>query len=817
MARYAITTSGNIATAANAERITSSATAHASSTTGDILGTPLYSDPFTAPSLTDKASGVGFFIESSNQSVGGVQRFTLQEDAGAGFVDTACIADYTQPAIPITNAYAFAKANTPYTFTTTTANKYRWKCVRQSGSGSLFRLRASTTGTTVWWGFFVDTRTGTIGTNDDFVVTTGITGTMYNALSFGSGTAAVQSTTPASFTTHAALVMPYAKLNVDTTANTSITHKGNISLDKFSDFEIGTIATPYPAAYTCTLTTDVNGVAGNFGIWTDRGNITWNGAAPTAYAVNYVSGLGTAANPMITTGDIGEVGDEVLISPTGLYNQTEYKFIKTKNSATSYVLADTSGGAETALVNTHSSAAYVANIRRNIIFQSNSTTLGNYWLHTGQAGEAYMKNIRTNYVGNSGVGKFGLCFGYSAGTTTMVIREMSGIVSNAYIYSGLYLLSNRVDYTTYSDNIFCRSTSSLPACTFGAFTNKVLNRWYFSGIAASAIGIQGGNNNILNDLVFHGVNTAGGTNGACIQWSGSALNNTYNNCSFQNSRVAALRNLSVAASGTFNNCLFGTVGTNTIDVGLGVNSIMDVTFADCTFASATLISGYINMIEGSEVRFQNMDGNTSKHRWYTNKGSAWSSGSGLTDTTVRTAGSLGLAIKPEDATTGFSWIFKVPANPASQVGVFGYGNRNATFSSGTFKVELFLPGTLLTGTPDATQTFSTTTGSWLPFNIAAYYSGSVARYAQVRITAITATANAFAFIDDLYDAGTGNKVAGLDLWDNGKPSAIMVQTDFSVVPSAVWGYSDSNTQVNTMGKHQSDAKLSNLLIKDKLS
>jgi hypothetical protein len=200
-----------------------------------------------------------------------------------------------------------------------------------------------------------------------------------------------------------------------------------------------------------------------------------------------------------------------------------------------------------------------------------------------------------------------------------------------------------------------------------------------------------------------------------------------------------------------------------------------------------------------------MDGSTSKHRWYTNTGSAWTSGSGLTDTTVRTAGSLALVIKPENATTGFSWVFKIPANPTSQVGVFGYGYRNATFSSGTFKIDLFLPGTLLTATPDATKTLATTTGTWdLPWNLSAYYSGSVARYAQVRVTAITATAGAYAFIDDLYDAGTGNKVAGLDLWDEGQPSQIMVQSDFSVVPSAVWGYSDSNTQANTMGQRQVD-------------
>jgi len=200
-----------------------------------------------------------------------------------------------------------------------------------------------------------------------------------------------------------------------------------------------------------------------------------------------------------------------------------------------------------------------------------------------------------------------------------------------------------------------------------------------------------------------------------------------------------------------------------------------------------------------------MDGNTSKHRWYTNYGSWWSAGSGLTNTTVRTAGSLSLVSLPENNTTGSSWIFKVPANPTSEVGIFGYVYRNATFSSGTLKVELFLPGTLLTATPDATYTFPTTTGSWLPFNIAAYNSGTVSRYAQVRITGVTSTAGAYFFVDDLYDSGTANKVAGLDLWDQGQPSPVMVQSDFSVVPASVWAFADTPTSPNTMGQRQVDA------------
>jgi hypothetical protein len=141
--------------------------------------------------------------------------------------------------------------------------------------------------------------------------------------------------------------------------------------------------------------------------------------------------------------------------------------------------------------------------------------------------------------------------------------------------------------------------------------------------------------------------------------------------------------------------------------------------------------------------------------------------------------------------------FKIPANPTSQVQVYGYLYRNATFSSGTLKVDLFLPDTLLTGVPDDSVTLATTTGAWLPWLLTAYQSPNESRYATVVITAVTATAGAYAFLDDIYDAGLTNKVAGLDLWDDGHISPIIVAADYSSIPDqariAVWSDADTYT------------------------
>lgn len=134
---------------------------------------------------------------------------------------------------------------------------------------------------------------------------------------------------------------------------------------------------------------------------------------------------------------------------------------------------------------------------------------------------------------------------------------------------------------------------------------------------------------------------------------------------------------------------------------------------------------------------------------------------------------------------------------------YSYSRAGENLGYGWPNSERLLEGST---TADATYTFPTTTGSWLPFNISAYNSASTTRLARVRITGITATAGAYFFVDDLYDAGTGNKVAGLDLWYQGKPSPVIAAIDTSAIPAQTWGYSDQTTSPNTMGADQTTTR-----------
>ncbi len=804
MAHYTQIASGNPATAANLGRVTAVATAHASNTTADFISTPVYTDPFTAPSLTDKAVGVGIFLTSNNMTDGSVLRATLQEDVGAGFVDTACTADVTITGnlVGYNADFLYFQAGTPYTFMTTTANKYRWKLVRYSGGGTLLRARSSTTGSSTPWAWFVDSRNGTLGAGDILCVLHGITSVGYDGLSFGASSGATV-VSPTNFALNSLTVLRNGIFEWDTAANTSITIKGGILISQSGEFRIGSEATPYPSSYVATFIHDQDTTAGNYGLWTATGNITFNGAATTAYAAKYVSGLGTAASPMITDGDIGVVGDEVLVSATGSYNQTEYKFIKTKNSATSYVLSDTVGGAEAALTYTHSAnRARVANLQRNIIIKPANSTYPNYILHTGQSttGRFYGKNFRTEYIGNSGVGKYGLTLGYPSGQSTMVIKELSGVVSYRASYSGFYLQSNRTDYTTYTDNIFCRSASAQPAASTSNFVNKVATRWYFFDNAASAIGFGQTANMVLNDHIYHGNNTAGGTNGGHYLISGSCNSITVNNSDFQTARIGAVRNISGNISGiVFNDCTFGDVGTNTTDFITGSN-FNDVLFSNCLFGSATLISGYTGMVEGSEVKYQRYNQSTTSHRWYTNRGK------GRSEPTTKRTGSLSLAIEPENATDGFIWEFYVPANGNQQIVLPGYYYRSSL--AGAVTVDIFLP---YSTTPDKTVTLDTVAGAWDDFLASIDYALSENEIAKIRFTVKGSSGTLF--LDDFLNSGNtsvvSNNIASFETWQNGKPVSLFSLLDVSAIPAQsaqqVWLQPDTGTTAGTMGQRQVDA------------
>ena len=777
-------------------------------TTGGVSATG-----FTAPSLARKATGAWISI-SSLPSVGNGGDFVV-ELLESGVVKAAATINFADMKL----GFNYARFATPYTFATLTASAYTIRVRNTVASGSLGQLR--NTASNIWVQATYDLTVATPTTTDDVWVAgfhdSGLTPkTQTISGTSGSwGTGAATNIGSSQQTMGAALTIGNGGTSVfDQSASTTLQLKGSVFVTQGGLFDMRASSNK---ARVQKLIFDMvaNGDQGFFTATTSNGGqILMTGATYDIYST-YASGLGTAASPMITSIPWdADVGDEIVIGGATDYLKNEVRYIKTRNSSTSFVLSATPGGAESALAQTHAVGAHMANLTRNVIITALNTARG--WFANNNSNNALgeFSYVRMEYSDCSS--------GKSVSLNPTTASTFDGIVMYKSSTGGRgCLLMRQTDATPQTHRgIVLFDTqgtnySGQSGISFNTTSNKTLTDCFqfnapSSVVSCALISLSSASTaNIFNNCHSYGGNAVNSSAGYVIGIFASSAN-VFNNCSVNGARQNAV--YLASNSGTiFNNCNFGPMGSNVIDITCLTQTLNQALFNTCVFGSATLITNYLNQLETSELTFQNMDSNTSKHRWYTNHGSFLSSGPGLADTTVRTAGSLALAHKPEDNSVGSVWSFKIPAAPGSSVGILGYGYRNASFSAGVAKVELFLPGNVSV-TPDASYTFPLTTLQWLPFNISAYYAGTDARYATVKVTAVSNTAGATLFIDDLYDAALNNKVAGLDLWDNGKPSPVMVVTDFSsAVPvlaaaaaDKVWQYTDGGTLANTMGKRQVD-------------
>lgn len=749
----------------------------------------------TAPSIGTVMTGVVFYI-ASVPTLGDIQ-IEIRESGTSKVSGIASNAD-------LQLGFNYIRFATPYVATTTTANAYipYIKDITNT-TGTVARDTASAVpllGITY-------TDVSVLGATDDVMImgfhnsgltvkTLTLTGT---SNSWGSGQNKNLSANTNRVLNCATTIGSGGVLKFDTTANCKLTQYGTIFVG------VGGLYDQRPGSSSISTLTFTNDVDGDFALM--NGSSAYGGQVLTtgktvAVAANYASGLGTTVSPLVTQSAHGmNVDDEIVIGFSNTYQKNEVRFIKSIPTATQMILSATKGGAESALVYTHAVGYPICNMTRNSIINNTDTTKGNSVYNTTNSSlicdYSYTRFEYPNCL--SGRALQLSSTGHAANIDGMVLYNNSTNSRGSIAWSGNVEQTSR-DIIIYNS----RGTNFSAQSGFCIVNNNktILNLYHFADPSSTtncaALSIAAtATSNVVRGLWSSGANASNGGGGYAVGIYGNG--NTIENMHIANARQRGLL-ISAGLQNTIIDSTFGVNGDNVIDIDFTVGTLNQAFFDTCSFGSATLIANYLNMLPGSDIAFQNMDGNTSKHRWYTNNASFWSAGSGLADTTVRTAGSLSLAIKPEDAVVGTSgFILKIPAAPSSRVSMNGYIYRNATYSSGDIYIQLFLPGTLITGTPDDQYLLPATTGSWLNFSVGAYNANTDARYAQVRILAKSATAGAYAFLDDLYDAGTNNKVAGLDLWDAGHVSSVMVVTDFSsAVPvlaaaSAVSVWSDTDT------------------------
>lgn len=284
-----------------------------------------------------------------------------------------------------------------------------------------------------------------------------------------------------------------------------------------------------------------------------------------------------------------------------------------------------------------------------------------------------------------------------------------------------------------------------------------------------------------------------------IAFAGSVVNWTFKRLITSGDTTNASTNAinfstnSVCSSIIFDTCTLGRLTSifvnHTNIFTVGTSPVVTALFTNCLFGVTNITTTKSELSAGSLVRFEKYGQTANDHRAVTKYGILTSTGTGLTDTTVRTASSLGVRIAPEDATTGYVWSFNILAKASSIVSFFGYFQKNAAFSTNVCKVELWLPGSTAA---DDTFTLADNT-NWQAGVVSANYTGTVDLLATVKVYAISSTAAAYLYCDDFYNAGTSNKIAGLDTWEKGLPVTFLVDTVFD--PSSVWSYDTTNLTV----------------------
>jgi hypothetical protein len=800
MAYMIANSTGNFGTAATWDTVTNTPTMHAA-TNVTVSTVARFTATFTAPNTTNASTGAAFYMTDLT-FVSMV--LTLQEDIGGTgvWLDTAATVTVDPTTLATNTNYFYLRFPTPYVFATTGANRYRFKVACVSGSGTL----AADTGGTLYAFWGTDNRNA-VPVDGDYVRVIGVNGVPITVTVDGTracgngGTLYSTSLTSRLGNDFGVVISDGSTLAWNRVSNSQLTCRGNLFVDNTAIWDMGTVASPIPAGVTASLIF-LCSAATDYGAFVPNNAIAYLQGAPKTYTkTNYVSGVGTAASPLVVLDPVDwAVGDEVAVSPgtnsATNYNEVEYKFIKTKNSSTSYVLSDTSGGAEAAFTYTHTTNSLVINISNNVVIKGSSTTLamgGPYFAAQTVTGNVDVDWVRFENLGTTSTGYIG-CLNRIAIDNS--IAYGGGLSRYGFYFPGLTTPSTKTNL------ISVRSTFSSTTTAAGGIALSASKNLTFTDCIAIGRPTNHGWSIVssfgctFNNCQAIAACTSSLSGGFLIATSG---NLTFNNCEGQANRYADVH-LAGATDMSFVNFQSATKALTPTSVSPQADTYNTATFTNSNFAATNLVNAnnIVLTLAGTEIRFHAYNDSVTDHRWYTSNGIGRSTGAGLTDTTIKTSNSLGLRMEPQTE-DGFNWRFKVLAKAGAAVSALGFLQLNSAFTTDVDTVctaSLVLPGST---TIDATQTMSKLTNGWQVFNLAAVYSGSVDGYAVVTInsTNINAVAGAYVYADDIFN-GTNN-ITAIDVWDEGKPSEIMFEQLGDA--AAVWAVPTSTlTTTGTTGK-----------------
>lgn len=797
MTIYTPNSSGNWSTAATWDTVANTTTVGSAV---NVTTAGINSDTWTAPNTTNAVTGA--WVSMTTQPAAG-RDWTLelfQSGVATGTIATILQTDMPTPDTVAPDIWVYFRFTTPFTYTTTAANAYRFQLKSTVANSGAVRNNSGATGFMV---LATDNRNAVpAGAHQAFIgahnCVTPITVTVNGTTpAVTGGTASSLEPTLREYTRHAvviggAAVKDSAQLVWDTAADATLTFTGNFIIQNGGAVQLGTAASPQPSGVVSKLRSNVTSISmitpfqnGYITGYSDR-NLTYK-------TTTYASGLGTAANPLIMADPVDwNVGDKICVAAVtnnvANYNEAENRWIITKNSTTSYVVSATKGGAESALANTHT-AGLIVNLTRGVVIENAAGGVAGIVANLGRMTNsdcgfawAELNNMGAQAGAPSIVSGASSTYGFLNSPSYLVPVDNCVFDSiNVYGFIDQYGASATYDGLVFANSI---TNSSLGTCSGLGVMPTALNQTFTSPIFINMQrnGIENrGINCTFDDVIMNAVNKAGLANQGGfvpINCPPFTLNNPKADCV----RIAGIA-LNGVANATINGGDFGTQGYNGADVAVTANSAnTNILFDGFTQGSSTFVTGHTTGAVGAtEILFNRLNATDNNHMWFTEYGSAQSTGAGLADSTVRTSGTLNVRMNPENAATGFQWEYLVPAVPGKAVQSFLFIEKNATFGTDDALVELFLPGSTVA---DATANVSDVTGTYQVYSVAADYAGSINLYARIRITAKSVAAGAYLYIADITN-GT-NDIINLKTWYRAKPSSIMFEQLGDA--GAVWAY-----------------------------
>lgn len=360
--------------------------------------------------------------------------------------------------------------------------------------------------------------------------------------------------------------------------------------------------------------------------------------------------------------------------------------------------------------------------------------------------------------------------------------------SNNIVISGGILGFSRLQNLTVDSNYFYNSNSQFLGNSTGLFNSTISNN-YFWGNSYSTIRNDGAMINVL--------------------WIGNQHEKT----------SRGIWNFSSILNCPMRNEIYGLeAGGFAMYIAFaGYSPLADMMFDNPNIGtSITPTDLDTDNVDGTMIRFQNYDQVANVDFTHMPYGKIYRTGTGLADTTTRTAGGFAMRFEPTYSPNLMRWEQTIPTgniqNKTMTVSVWVKIN-NAAYYAGTHSMPT------LTVDYDNGTTISSVATTGTDWQQLAVTFTPATTYGQIEMkvtgaTDATSGANSYFYVDDVniaYPAGVQVDLGGLDLWAGGLPVAPAIATMPSL--GGVWDEPlSAHTIPGSMGKAQNDTNTNSGLI-----